>query len=181
MLEVLWVKQHFFRKIEGMRLTEKMIRFYQNNKNQQKLEADQPKNEEQEQLTQISKNYNSPKEKTTHVSIRHDQDEEEEEKKMTEHAENIEHQAHNPNNQKEINNISQNNQNDNHNDDEEELKNDDVIDYKAILEWWKDLKKSFVLKNISAVIKYFNLKLEGVVERQISKKVLIKLIFLISI
>lgn len=144
-----------------MRITEKMIKFHQNNKNQQNLVVI----EDNEPLTEISRNnHNTKSDKPSHISIRHDNVEEEEEKKITEHSENNENPDKNSNMPPE-DNYDNNNR--------EEEKNDNHTDHKKIIEQWKQLKKSFLLNNIFAVIQYMNIKLEGIVEKQISKEVFI--------
>ena len=177
MIEVLWRKQQFLVKLEKMRITKKMIIFVRQNKNKPNPEAEaeggsnkNKSGDENEQLTEISKNSKNTAEKSNrvNVSIRK---EIEEEKKITENFENI-------------GNIRNNEHNITH---ELEMKNKEIVDFSNIkknqteeekpdnsdylIEWWKNLKKSFCLENIFSILKYLNAKLDGIPNKEIEKKV----------
>lgn len=157
MIEVLWRKQQFFAKLEKMKITKKMLQFYSQNKNKQKKEDMSNKSEDKEQLTQVSKNYkNNTLEKSGHISIRNEI--EEEEKGIT--------------NNVQLQNEHQNNNNKSlENRENEEEKNDIDMNYERFSLFWQKIKREFRIENIFSVINYLNIKLNGVAERDIPKKV----------
>ena len=148
MVEVIWAKQAVFLKLEKMNITKKMAQFYIQNKIKQKNgdSLTNKKSDENEQLTEISKNYKNSPNKSAQISIRK---EEEEEKKINDAVE------IDDNKKKSIL--------------EEEKKEES---YESMMcEWWKGLKKKFVLENIFSVIKFLNFKLDGITQKELPKKV----------
>lgn len=124
-----------------------MIQFHQQNKNKANQEGqNQNKSEEKDQLTEI-KTYKSQNfEKSGHVSIRNDL---EEEKKMTEN---------NLNDPIRTANITQN------------IERNETK-YDSIIVLWEKHKKNFRFQNIFSIIQYLNLKINTSSEKEISKNV----------
>lgn len=54
---------------------------------------------------------------------------------------------------------------------EEEKNNGEELSERAVLEWWEELRKGFVLGNVLSVVRFLNMRLEGVSERDIESKV----------
>lgn len=154
LIEVIWRKQQLFLKLEKMRITKKMIQFYQQNKTKQKTENSKHEKSD-EQLTEISKNDKLSPNKSAQISIRKEEDEEE--KKMTENFEPIPHSKKKKEPEPQQDHIEE----------EKIVENQEMMIY----EWWKGIKKGFVLDNILSVVKYLNIKLEGVNERNLETKV----------
>lgn len=147
---MLWRKQQLFLKLEKMRITRRMILFHRQNKARLRGE-EQLHNKSDEQLTEISKHQrNSPNK--SQVSIRK---EEEEEKKMNQ-AEQARLPEQEPRSPEEEKSSAQREEEDSE---------------KAILDWWQVVRKGFLLENALSIIRFLNLKLDGIPERDIEKRV----------